>query len=224
MDVSDPTPVISELGLPVSEQTIDTESEHIHRDQVIESRQGISAASETHGEFTLSHSQLESAHEVTPDFDDCTNVNSLNVYAAAPAPLNATYVVSRDQDYSEMGSPNTESTRLSLSFNKSQRNDDQSLYLPRVQAPVPLEEISIADEPPAADMSNDYVAPFTVVVGGSAKGNDLLVETIGYSYNIKRKSETTTSWWCSVRNKKVRCPASYSKGRLFSKGYSQSRP
>lgn len=34
-------------------------------------------------------------------------------------------------------------------------------------------------------MSNDYVAPFTVVVGGSAKGNDLLVETIGYSYNIK---------------------------------------
>jgi hypothetical protein len=64
---------------------------------LFQSRQGISAASETHGEFTLSHSQLESAHEATPDFDDCTNVNSLNVYAAAPAPLNATYVVSRDQ-------------------------------------------------------------------------------------------------------------------------------
>ena len=51
-------------------------------------------------------------------------------------------------------------------------------------------------------------AEFRVIEGGSQRGGKILVENVGYTYTIKKRSRTTTSWICSVRNKRINRGAS----------------
>ena len=48
---------------------------------------------------------------------------------------------------------------------------------------------------------------YTVLDKGSQRGSQLLVESSGYSYTLKRKHKTSTEWRCSVRNKQTTCRA-----------------
>ena len=78
---------------------------------------------------------------------------------------------------------------------------------------------SLLDDTLPATIPEDGPITYEIIEGGSQKGKDLLVDNRGHSFNIKRKSKSTVFWGCSVRNKKMTCPASISqRGRNFVPG------
>ena len=53
---------------------------------------------------------------------------------------------------------------------------------------------------------NPVVEQYKIVEGGTIRGKSKLIDTInGYSYTVKRSSNGTTFWRCSVRNKTTQC-------------------
>ena len=65
--------------------------------------------------------------------------------------------------------------------------------------PAVNEEPSLADPPPRA--GNAYQAPVTYESESSNKGKRKLIDSNGYSYNVKRQRQNATDWQCIVRPK-----------------------
>ena len=65
--------------------------------------------------------------------------------------------------------------------------------------PAVNEEPSLADPPPRA--VNAYQAPVTYEIESSNKGKRKLIDSNGYSYNVKRQRQNATDWQCIVRPK-----------------------
>ena len=91
--------------------------------------------------------------------------------------------------------------------------------------PTHLEESNLQSSIPTPDMdTKDEDLPlFKIVIGGSKKGGDILVNH-GYTYNKdgKPNSKGNQRWKCSVRNKKLNCLASVTqRGDTFTTGKHQ---
>ena len=61
------------------------------------------------------------------------------------------------------------------------------------------QESSIADPPPHAEMTRQ--APVTYQIASNIKGKRKLIDSDGYSYNVKRQRGEATDWQCIVRPK-----------------------
>ena len=80
----------------------------------------------------------------------------------------------------------------------------------------------IIDEVPC--IGDELINSYKIVEGGTRRGNALLVDSFGYTYNQKatgKKKNPTgkVTWRCSVRNKMVTCPATVlQNGSIFTGG------
>ncbi|KAG1679378.1 hypothetical protein GQR58_012952 [Nymphon striatum] len=75
------------------------------------------------------------------------------------------------------------------------------------RVPNPPTEDTMMDPNPIVTTLTDVGPRFQVVDGATQRGKPMLVDQLGYSFTVKKKSARGTSWWCSVRNKRERCPA-----------------
>ncbi|XP_021339362.1 uncharacterized protein LOC110440548 [Mizuhopecten yessoensis] len=65
----------------------------------------------------------------------------------------------------------------------------------------------------------DEETRYEIIENGTSFGHRKLVSSDGYSYTVKRSSARTTTWKCSVRNRKVQCSASViQRGQSFTRG------
>ena len=87
------------------------------------------------------------------------------------------------------------------------------------EEPAQLEESNLESSIPTPDLdTTDTNEPeFTIVIGGSRKGSDLLISQ-GYSYSrdgkVNKKGEQR--WKCTIRNKTINCLASVTQhGDVF---------
>lgn len=77
-----------------------------------------------------------------------------------------------------------------------------------IRQPSVFDESSIVhDNPDVSTTTDDSPTTYDIVVGGTAKGKDMLLDSHGYAYNVKVTRDNSRTWWCSVRNKRARCPA-----------------
>lgn len=79
---------------------------------------------------------------------------------------------------------------------------------------LPIADISASDEP--------HVTTYQIIPAGTLKGKPLLVDSNGYSYNIKANKNGhpgKTTWRCSIRNRTFTCKATVlQKGNTFTPG------
>ncbi|KAJ8305978.1 hypothetical protein KUTeg_016523, partial [Tegillarca granosa] len=65
----------------------------------------------------------------------------------------------------------------------------------------------------------DEELTYTIVESGTQRSKRKLVDSHGYTYNVKRQRKTTTDWQCTVRSKKVMCMATVKQtGDTFEMG------
>ncbi|ELT88869.1 hypothetical protein CAPTEDRAFT_199224 [Capitella teleta] len=48
---------------------------------------------------------------------------------------------------------------------------------------------------------------FEKVEMGTKRNRTKLVDSLGFTYNVKREGKSVVNWQCTVRNKSVNCPA-----------------
>ncbi|XP_052807919.1 uncharacterized protein LOC128236834 [Mya arenaria] len=74
---------------------------------------------------------------------------------------------------------------------------------------------------------SDHGVTYEILKGGTRRGGDRLIDSLGFMYNLKRSGsqkshyskKDVTYWWCAVRNNKLRCPAVVvQKGKSFMRG------
>ena len=73
-----------------------------------------------------------------------------------------------------------------------------------------LEEESTISDPSVADEEENprpYELQYHLVENGTKRGGKKLVDTDGYTYNVKRQSANATDWQCTVRPKGNHCKA-----------------
>ena len=91
-----------------------------------------------------------------------------------------------------------------------------------VQLPELVEESSLEDPTPCqpdADTVNSL--QFEIVMDGTKRRRGMLVDSLGYRYNIKRRGKTTIDWQCTTRPKGNECRASVKQdGEDFQPGLS----
>ncbi|WAQ93562.1 ZN415-like protein, partial [Mya arenaria] len=86
-----------------------------------------------------------------------------------------------------------------------------------------------AFESPEPELSEnvDHGVTYEILKGGTRRGGDRLIDSLGFMYNLKRSGsqkshyskKDVTYWWCAVRNNKLRCPAVVvQKGKSFMRG------
>ena len=98
---------------------------------------------------------------------------------------------------------------------------DSSLHDPEMGSHLE-EESSISD--PSVASSDEEEAPYTLqyhlVNNGTKRGGRKLVDTDGYTYNVKRQRANATDWQCTVRPKGNPCKATVvqKSGGLFQAG------
>ncbi|XP_052804648.1 uncharacterized protein LOC128234441 [Mya arenaria] len=79
----------------------------------------------------------------------------------------------------------------------------------------PLDE-SLPERPLDKKVPTDLPATFEVIEGGSKRGGRKLVSSAGYTYTARRNKGSRTYWTCSIRSKKMTCPASVKQfGDMF---------
>ena len=77
-----------------------------------------------------------------------------------------------------------------------------NIDLPVDDAPVQVVEASLEAEPFPDIILEDVPTTYEVIVGGSQKDGDLLVDSMGFTYSRKRSSKLSTMWICSMKMKK----------------------
>ena len=75
-----------------------------------------------------------------------------------------------------------------------------------IEAVHHTEENSLTHEE-ITDIPADRPVTYTVVDSGTQKAKPRLHDSNGYRYTVKKKTARGTYWWCSVRSKNRRCPA-----------------
>ncbi|XP_050397248.1 uncharacterized protein LOC126815577 [Patella vulgata] len=67
--------------------------------------------------------------------------------------------------------------------------------------------------------SQDDNIDYTIVEMGTKKGRSMLVDSIGYSYSVRRRTDKSIQWTCTIRNKSIKCAASVVQiGESFTPG------
>ena len=85
--------------------------------------------------------------------------------------------------------------------------DDDAMQDVSYQIPAVVQESSLNDPTPHIEPGQVRLT-YTLVPGGTKRGKAKLVDSLGYTYNIFRKtSEYSQDWQCTVRSKKLRCRA-----------------
>ncbi|XP_050397150.1 uncharacterized protein LOC126815510 isoform X2 [Patella vulgata] len=60
---------------------------------------------------------------------------------------------------------------------------------------------------------------YTIIEMGTQQGRPMLVDSIGYCYTMRKKTDLCVRWWCSLRNRHGRCPGSVAqRGESFKRG------
>jgi hypothetical protein len=86
-------------------------------------------------------------------------------------------------------------------------DDDPAATPPDEQHEGMLHESSI-EEPHARDVEpTHHDVTYTVVDGATKRGKTRLIDSQGYTYNVKRRRVNATDWQCSVRPKGNPCRA-----------------
>ena len=88
---------------------------------------------------------------------------------------------------------------------------------------------SFLEDPTPVDLHVDepHVVTYKIVKETSIRGRDILCDSVGYSYTVKRCNTNSSSWRCSVRNKSCTCPASLrQEGAVYFPGgrYGKRKP
>ena len=77
------------------------------------------------------------------------------------------------------------------------------------QQPEPMEESSIVEEERLeVSVHHEGVRTYQIVPTSSQSQKDKLIDSDGYTYNVKSKRGQTTYWQCTVCNKHTNCKAS----------------
>ena len=78
--------------------------------------------------------------------------------------------------------------------------DQSTVYDPPAQPVEPaIEESSIDGPLPVSVESVHQPLTFEIVEGDSERGKRKLIDSCGYSYNVKRQCVNATDWQCTVR-------------------------
>ncbi|XP_069134351.1 uncharacterized protein [Argopecten irradians] len=106
-----------------------------------------------------------------------------------------------------------EPPELSITASTDPESDDQPPILELSAAVEPtlphMDELeqSLDDVVPTDSVLEDQPIQYDIVEDGSNKRRRKLVTTDGYAYIVKKATNRTTTWRCSVRNKTVWCKA-----------------
>ena len=73
--------------------------------------------------------------------------------------------------------------------------------------PQPVEESSVIDEEPDVSIHHDSQVTYELVEKSSQRMKDKLIDSLGYTYNVKRRRGTCVYWQCTVRNRVTNCKA-----------------
>ena len=116
-----------------------------------------------------------------------------------------------DVDMTELRDP--EEMEMEMEIRPSSFN----VGLPVAEVPPQVMEDSIEPQPIPGDILEDAPTTYEVVAGGSQKGADIIIDSLGFTYVRKRVSTISTTWACSMRAKK--CSATVKQqGTAFSRG------
>lgn len=77
--------------------------------------------------------------------------------------------------------------------------DQSTVYDPSAQRHPVIEESSIEEPVPVLVEPVNQTLVFEIVEGGSERGKRKLIDSCGYSYNVKRQRVSATDWQCTVR-------------------------
>ena len=78
--------------------------------------------------------------------------------------------------------------------------DQSTVYDPPAQSVEPaIEESSIEGPLPVSVESVHQPLTFEIMEGGSERGKRKLIDSCGYSYNVRRQRINATDWQCAVR-------------------------
>ncbi|XP_078385044.1 uncharacterized protein LOC144667497 [Oculina patagonica] len=59
--------------------------------------------------------------------------------------------------------------------------------------------------------ADPFQRTFQIVEGGTERGKRKLIDSFGYTYNVKRHQGNTTTWQCTIRTRDHRCRAAVSQ-------------
>ena len=82
---------------------------------------------------------------------------------------------------------------------------EQSVHSPPAQRQPVIDESSIEGPVPVPVEPVNKPLAFEIVEGGSERGKRKLIDSWGYSYNVKRQRISATDWQCTVRQKVRNC-------------------
>lgn len=150
-------------------------------------------------------------------------IRSANVHNDSPlrrlAPLSPTsdgtslLVATDDEDeleVSTIGNGSAMDASLPVDMDSSEvddlsHNDTAASYaIPNVVEEEELANMSAH----ASDHEESFTLTFQQVECGTKRGKTKLIDSKGYTYNMKRTSEYRTEWQCTVRSRQVRCKSS----------------
>ena len=57
------------------------------------------------------------------------------------------------------------------------------------------------------EQAQKFQPTFQIVERGTKRGKRKLIDSFGYTYNVKRRRSNTTNWQCTIRTKDHRCRA-----------------
>jgi len=161
-------------------------------------------------------------YDVLPDFestrieDDLTaETASFNRYSASlqnSQPPSDSYFHILSQPSPSQPSSNgsvVSEVPTQFEFTSPQSSDVQENDRSPVEFPEPMEESSLEDPAPDPAIAEAEVAVITyeIVLEGTKRQKRKLVDSAGYSYNVKERGRTTTYWQCTVRPKGNYCRA-----------------
>lgn len=86
-------------------------------------------------------------------------------------------------------------------------NGESADYADQSPAQPVIEESSIEGPVPLPVEPVNQPLAFEIVEGGSERGKQKLIDSWGYSYNIKRQRVSATDWQCTIRPMGNRCKA-----------------
>ena len=146
---------------------------------------------------------------VTTEAAACTSPTVTMVAAACTSPTVTTVAAARTSPTVTTAETTTPTITTDTSFNIS---------LPLGETPAQIEECFLESEPVPNDVLADGPIKFETIIGGSKKGNDLLVDGNGFTYHGKYVGKRTSSWVCSTHASR-KCYAVVSQtGGTFTRG------
>jgi hypothetical protein len=87
----------------------------------------------------------------------------------------------------------------------SQESENNETVFSSYEIPIVEQESTMTGPLPVAVENEDVT--FTIIDSSTKRGNATVIDSMGFSYTIKRKTSVATTWRCAIRNKKINCKA-----------------